>query len=506
MNAATILERIQTGEAIPGMSNDTRVSLTHALAYEELGWSVIPIRDDGSKIPHVSWKEFQQTRPDREQIVRWWQKWPTAGVGMVTGEISGVVVLDFDSQSALDEFEARFNEIPQSITQSTGRAGGAMHVFLKHPGSTVKQGHSRIITDLDVKGDGSIVLLPPTLHKSGRRYAWGDINPLDFGLDDLLDIPGDVLEVIQASAKTASSRKESSDDRWLADLWLFGVKEGERNDTVTKVTGKYMHLFRGDYEQVRAMMDNFNKSCCSPPMDVAELEKTVRSIKARYDEAIEVEREAVESINLASSSRPKMPTNLLGYELVSALHLKYMDGTNKIRMKLMVPNAESDDPPLVEETIDVSFDEFLSLGKMTVRLASVIRETIVAKGVTKKIWNQITGAILPNTEVVRVGIEESDLAPIYEVIAADVMDKETAPRSLDMLSNSSAVLIDETIINTCIKSVTRAIEISGRPAPNERQLGDYLTRMGFVKQTNRPRIDGHRITLWTIRWSIFNAL
>ena len=65
-----------------------------ALAALARGWSVIPVRPR-DKRPIVAWQAYQEERPTVEQLERWWTRWPEANVGIVTGAISGLVVLDW---------------------------------------------------------------------------------------------------------------------------------------------------------------------------------------------------------------------------------------------------------------------------------------------------------------------------------------------------------------------------------------------------------------------------
>ena len=44
---------------------------------------------------------FHDATTDELLIRAWWEKWPTANVGIATGQISGIVALDADSEAAL---------------------------------------------------------------------------------------------------------------------------------------------------------------------------------------------------------------------------------------------------------------------------------------------------------------------------------------------------------------------------------------------------------------------
>ena len=66
-----------------------------ALAYLRLGWSVIPLRY-GEKVPTLAWQVFQHRRAEEDEIRSWFKRWGRINLGIVTGPISGLVVLDID--------------------------------------------------------------------------------------------------------------------------------------------------------------------------------------------------------------------------------------------------------------------------------------------------------------------------------------------------------------------------------------------------------------------------
>ena len=167
--------------------------LEKALAYQKIGWSVIPIKPE-TKIPHVRWKTKQKKRATEAEIKSWYTKWPKANVGIVTGSVSGVVVLDFDSLKALDKFSYSVCSIDGTIIQSTGRG---KQVFYRYPNSGAHiKSVGGILKDVDIRADGGITVLPPSVHKSGNRYHWDNIDPTEHGLDDLLDLPNEIKELL----------------------------------------------------------------------------------------------------------------------------------------------------------------------------------------------------------------------------------------------------------------------------------------------------------------------
>ena len=69
-------------------------SVAQALA---LGWSVIPCRRE--KRPCLSWKQFQSRKPTPEEIRSWQSEYNPSAWAVITGAVSGVVVLDFDGET-----------------------------------------------------------------------------------------------------------------------------------------------------------------------------------------------------------------------------------------------------------------------------------------------------------------------------------------------------------------------------------------------------------------------
>src|SRR5262245_11602693 len=78
------------------VKTNTKATLHAALAYAARGWYVLPIKIVGKKkLPLIAGKKTGGARwgatTDPETIKRYWRRWPTAGIGIATGE-SGLVV------------------------------------------------------------------------------------------------------------------------------------------------------------------------------------------------------------------------------------------------------------------------------------------------------------------------------------------------------------------------------------------------------------------------------
>ena len=157
-----------------------------AIEYSEQGFSVIPIRPGWKKKPLVKWEEFQGRRATTEEISGWFQKWPDANIGIVTGSISGIVAIDADSDDAKKWMT---ETLPATgVYQETSRG---KHAFYKPNGHPVKT-RAGVREKIDIRGDGGYVVIAPSIHETGKKYkliftagfnGWDDLTPLA-GLND----------------------------------------------------------------------------------------------------------------------------------------------------------------------------------------------------------------------------------------------------------------------------------------------------------------------------------
>jgi|GEM_PF-4000628 len=202
--------------------------LEEAIAYSKLEWSVVPLVRNFKFPPKgITWKDRQTTRATESEIRKWWEENPDCNIGIVTGAISNMDVLDFDSREDLERFEATVCEIPETIKQTTGRKDG-LHACFEHHG-----GGMGIVTDakyggmVDVRTDGGIFVVAPSVHKSGKQYQWVNINPLEMGLDDLLPMPKEIVEfLVECKAKQKEKADKLDPD---AILMGDGIPDGLRN-------------------------------------------------------------------------------------------------------------------------------------------------------------------------------------------------------------------------------------------------------------------------------------
>lgn len=141
--------------------------LEAALSYRERGYSVIPVKKN--KKPFISWEEFQKRLSTSEEIKGWWRKWPSANVGIVTGKVSGICVIDIDEPEG---FEAIQEYIPDSLEIPAARTPkGGQHLYFRAP-DPCPGNNAKLIPGCDFRGEGGYIIAPPSTNAGGKPYEW----------------------------------------------------------------------------------------------------------------------------------------------------------------------------------------------------------------------------------------------------------------------------------------------------------------------------------------------
>jgi len=221
------------------------ITYDQAKKYLDYGLSIFPVyisqRGGGkfNKRPAVPWKEYQTRLPYDEELHEWFDD-PGLynGIGAVTGKISGVVVLDVESDAKPEHVK----DLRSRLTSRT-ISGGYHHFYRwqRELRNTVKiRGMS-----VDFRGDGGYVVLPPS--GSGEfKYEW--VNKCE--KERLTNLP----QIIEMELSGKYSSVTSSDRReglLTLDSGFPIANVGERNSTATTVAGILINMVdQGGWELV----------------------------------------------------------------------------------------------------------------------------------------------------------------------------------------------------------------------------------------------------------------
>lgn len=242
-----------------------------ALAYVEEGFAVIPL--------HVRAKEpltengLDDWTNDPDVVRAWWGRFPFANIGIVCGAPSGgLVVLDLDQPhgdtvadgyETLRAWEREHEELPVTCAAVTGRGG--YHLLYRADGEV----RPSVNVDLavDVRGDGSYIVAPPSVHPNGNRYEW--------------ETPPDEIRPARADgsvmAFVASVRRQSGGEAFEMPA---EVGEGGRNDMLFRA-GCSMRAKGLEPDVIADALRGINATRCRPPLPAEEVAKVAESVMAR---------------------------------------------------------------------------------------------------------------------------------------------------------------------------------------------------------------------------------
>lgn len=254
--------------------------LDAALAYAALGWAVFPLTP-GSKKPMAGSRGFKDATKDSELVRALWGMFPDANIGVATGEISGISVLDCDEKTwdakygitqTLAVLVKEHGTLPQTPTQETW-SGGKHAIFAYTPSASNAAGaYGRC---LDGKNDGGYIVVPPsTVADEGREgaYTWLDgKSPFDCALAPM---PAWLLERVQPSG---TFRRVTG---WKATKTIREIAGEARNNALTSLAGS-MRRRDTSTEAVRAALLAENESF-PEPLPVAEVETIVGSAEKNF--------------------------------------------------------------------------------------------------------------------------------------------------------------------------------------------------------------------------------
>lgn len=151
-------------------------SLTAAHHYTGLKWRVLPQIPE-KKRPYVKWKELQShVGGFSQQFVEelWGQMYPEAGILLMPGAGSGVVVIDCDGQAAYETLLQRLGEIPITPSVKSGNPDPyRVHLlFAISPGLHTYSKITPWHPQLEFRGETGLAVLPPSRHSTGNLYCW----------------------------------------------------------------------------------------------------------------------------------------------------------------------------------------------------------------------------------------------------------------------------------------------------------------------------------------------
>jgi len=214
--------------------------LASALDCARRGWAIFPVYEigpdgectcggacgrDAGKHPRTQ-HGFKDATTDEAQIVEWWAMWPHANIGIATGEVSKLTVLDedprHDGHLTRAAWEHEHGPLSGTVRARTGRGDGGGHYYFGYPpGGRIST--RKIGPGIDMKANGGYVVAPGSNHASGGLYTWEPgAHPDDIAVAPM---PDWLLKRVTAGSDRRGTRQERARDEDFPETDLLQMEK-----------------------------------------------------------------------------------------------------------------------------------------------------------------------------------------------------------------------------------------------------------------------------------------
>lgn len=136
---------------------------------EVLGWLVFPV-NRVTKAPLCE-HGYKDATTDVDMHDIWSDEFSKANIAAPTGEINGIVVVDIDGnegRESVKRLAQRGWALPPTATAKTGRGEHRYYQWLEG----CRNSAGKLAPGIDVRSGGGSIILPPSIHATGRKYEW----------------------------------------------------------------------------------------------------------------------------------------------------------------------------------------------------------------------------------------------------------------------------------------------------------------------------------------------
>lgn len=242
--------------------------LSAALNYLSYGWGVIPLKPK-SKEPLIKWQEYQKRRATESEVKEWFAATPSANVGVVTGAISNLAIIDLDGPDGLNSGQKL--GLKSSVVSLTGNGRQLWYSLVQNVGTI--QNAVRVMPGVDLRGDGGYVVAPPSIHPNGKQYRW--LKPLTASSVGLLPLFR-VGFIVKDAVLNGSEPKNAKG--WIAEA-LEGMTNGNIDNTLFKVCARLRNDGYSE-EDARVLLAPHANRCGASD---GHLDDKIRNVWGRYE-------------------------------------------------------------------------------------------------------------------------------------------------------------------------------------------------------------------------------
>ena len=245
--------------------------------YLKYGYSLIPV--DKEKKPCVFWKKYQYKRATINDILKWHSQFDTLNIGIVTGHISQLAVIDVDDLALLPKLKERLPEIRETTRVRTTRG---YHYYFQLNGEQVKSTNSLFGRRLELRSNGKYIVAPPSIIKA-HLYIY------EIPLSKILPLPKILIKekwepafcLEEGEHKTHIIPKyHGKKADCIRQIFSRDLPEGERNNSLFILYNLLLQNKNAE-EYSKKLIIEKNRSL-SKPLTELELKKVYRKVSYNY--------------------------------------------------------------------------------------------------------------------------------------------------------------------------------------------------------------------------------
>ena len=277
------------------MNQDKDLLFQTAKKYVDAGLQIIAVHSPncensikrGKAPTQFGWQKKRQTWDDlRAEMERVWAREGACNIGLVTGKVSGLVVVDIDEPGWFDEHEMHLGNPVVERSPS-----GGLHLYYKYPQGLSgdirsRSSAARVFKGVDILADGgSQVVTWPSVHQSGEGMYIFDrgLDLLD-AIEEADELPRWIVDEMRVEKK--EERVRESDvrggqlDLHAARLALRSFPpaiEGAGGDLQTLKAALIGRDYGLSAKEVYGLMREEYNSRCSPPWSDQDLADKVKN-------------------------------------------------------------------------------------------------------------------------------------------------------------------------------------------------------------------------------------
>jgi hypothetical protein len=239
--------------------------------YFKLGYSVIPIRPNEKRPALTSWAPSQHKAWGLREINEWWTANPEHNIGIVTGKISMISVVDVDGDEGKKALVNAGVKFPETRIHKTPHGWHLIFAYDK----AFKQGQG-LLDHVDIRNDGGYIVAPPSTVDGKEYVLHADKPPAQITVPPVLQ-----RQALDEAQTKARGKEQTLRPQWVSQLLANPPSEPGRNQAATRIAG-YFHRQGIPADVITEILTPWAQQC-TPPF--TELSDVVSSI-TRYDNTL----------------------------------------------------------------------------------------------------------------------------------------------------------------------------------------------------------------------------